>query len=60
MANGMIKINENRTIRYGYHEYVEAQCKSTNLIKFQEDAVEAYSLGVLRFMVEVFGSSGKA
>ncbi|KPI35374.1 putative fructose-bisphosphate aldolase [Cyphellophora attinorum] len=60
MANGMVKINENRTIRYGYHEFIEAECKSTDLIRVQEGAVEAYCKGVQRFMVDVFGSAGKA
>lgn len=60
MGLGMVKVNENRTIRDGYHRYLEQNSSRADLTKLQEEGVEIYSQGVERYMVEVFKSAGKA
>ena len=60
MANGMVKINQTRTARGYYHEYVEEHCKTAELTVLQVNAVDAYAKGVERYMIEVFKSAGKA
>lgn len=60
MKHGMVKINQNRSIRNEYHRYLAANSSLTELTRMQEEAVEQYSRGIERFMVEVFGSAGKA
>ncbi|CAH0046594.1 unnamed protein product [Clonostachys solani] len=60
MARGMVKVNQNRNVRNGYHEYIAENCTKVELTTLQVEAVEAYSKGVERLMVEVFSSAGKA
>lgn len=60
MNHGMAKINQNRTIREHYHNFMNDNGSRTDLTKLQEQAVEEYAKGVERYMVEVFGSAGKA
>ncbi|KAK7219158.1 hypothetical protein V2G26_007161 [Clonostachys chloroleuca] len=60
MARGMVKVNQNRNIRDGYHKYIAKNCNKVELTTLQVEAVEEYSKGVERLMVEVFDSAGKA
>jgi len=60
MACGMVKINQNRNVRDGYHAYIREHCANTDLTTLQEQGVEEYSKGVERLMVEVLQSAGKA
>lgn len=60
MAKGMVKINQNRTIRDKYHKFMAENGSKTELTTLQAQAVEEYSKGVERFMIEVFQSAGKA
>ncbi|KAF4814543.1 putative fructose-bisphosphate aldolase [Colletotrichum tropicale] len=60
MAKGMVKVNQNRNVRHGYHKYLEENCSKVELTKLQVQGVEEYSKGVERLMVEVLGSSGRA
>lgn len=59
MKHGMVKINQNRSIRHEYHQYLAANSTLTELTRLQEEAVEQYSRGIERFMVHVYGSAGK-
>lgn len=56
----MVKINQNRTIREEYHRFMSDNVSKMDLTRLQTHAVEEYSKGVERYMVEVFGSAGKA
>ncbi|CAI0653064.1 unnamed protein product, partial [Colletotrichum noveboracense] len=60
MAKGMVKVNQNRNVRNGYHKYLEENCSKVELTTLQAQGVEEYSKGVERLMVEVLGSSGRA
>lgn len=60
MKHGMVKINQNRSVRNEYHQYLAANSSLTELTRLQEEGVEHYSRGIERFMVDVFGSAGKA
>ncbi|CAG9938535.1 unnamed protein product [Clonostachys rosea f. rosea IK726] len=60
MARGMVKVNQNRNVRNGYHKYIAENCNKVELTTLQVEAVEEYSKGVERLMVEVFDSAGKA
>ncbi|KAJ5010034.1 putative fructose-bisphosphate aldolase [Colletotrichum sp. SAR 10_99] len=60
MAKGMVKVNQNRNVRNGYHKYLEENCSKAELTTLQVQGVEEYSKGVERLMVEVLGSSGRA
>lgn len=59
MKLGMVKINQNRNVRNEYHSFIEANCGKLDLTKLQEGAVEEYSKGIERLMVEVFKSAGQ-
>jgi len=60
MQRGMIKINQNRSVREEYHKYIAENCRVVELTKLQSQGVEVYSGGVQRMMVEVFKSAGRA
>ncbi|KAI8261276.1 putative fructose-bisphosphate aldolase [Colletotrichum sp. SAR11_239] len=60
MAKGMVKVNQNRNVRHGYHKYFEENCSKVELTTLQVQGVEEYSKGVERLMVKVLGSSGRA
>lgn len=60
MKHGMVKINQNTSIRNEYHRYLAANGSLTELTRIQEEGVEHYSRDIERFMIEVFGSAGKA
>ncbi|KAF2109636.1 fructose-bisphosphate aldolase [Lophiotrema nucula] len=60
MKHGMVKINENRSVRNGYHDFLTANAGKIELTAMQEKGVEIYSQGIERFMIEVFRSAGKA
>lgn len=60
MRLGMVKINQNRSVRNKYHEYLANFGGKGDLIALQENAVEAYSQDIERVMTEVFMSAGKA
>ncbi|KAE9570188.1 putative fructose-bisphosphate aldolase [Colletotrichum fructicola] len=60
MAKGMVKVNQNRNVRNGYHKYLEENCSMVELTTLQVQGVEEYAKGVERLMVEVLGSSGRA
>ena len=60
MKHGMVKINQNRSVRNEYHQYLAANSSVAELTRLQEEGVEHYSHGVERFMVDVFGSADKA
>ncbi|KAK7219408.1 hypothetical protein V2G26_007411 [Clonostachys chloroleuca] len=60
MARGMVKVNQNRNIRNRYYKYIAENCNKVELTTLQVEAVEEYSKGVERLMVEVFDSAGKA
>lgn len=60
MQRGMRKINQNRNVRNGYHQYIEQNCSKVELTTLQTEAVEVYSKDIERLMVEVLGSAGKA
>ncbi|KAF4508970.1 hypothetical protein G6O67_005286 [Ophiocordyceps sinensis] len=59
-ARGVIKINQNRNVRLGYHKYVEENCAKAELTELQTRGVEEYSKGIERMMVDVFDSAGAA
>lgn len=59
-AKGMVKINQNRTIREHYHKFMNENVSKLELTKLQTQAVEEYAKGIERYMVEVFDSAGKA
>ena len=58
MTHGIVKVNQNRNIRLGYHEYIEKNCGNVELTELQMQGVEEYAIGVER-MFEVFGSAGR-
>lgn len=60
MERGMVKVNQNRNVRNGYHKYMEENVAKVELTVLQAQGVEVYSQGVERLMVEVFKSAGKA
>ncbi|RAH77197.1 fructose-bisphosphate aldolase [Aspergillus japonicus CBS 114.51] len=60
MDHGMVKVNQNRNVRNGYHQYIEENAAKVELTTLQTQGVEIYSQGVERLMVEVFKSAGKA
>lgn len=60
MGLGMVKINQNRSVRNRYHETLARYGGKGDLIALQQDAVEAYSQDIERMMSEVLGSAGKA
>ncbi|KAL2670436.1 hypothetical protein Neosp_014224 [[Neocosmospora] mangrovei] len=59
MELGMVKVNQNRNVRDGYHKYIRENCDKVELTALQVQGVEEYSRGVERLM-EVLGSAGKA
>jgi fructose-bisphosphate aldolase class II len=59
MAHGVVKMNQNRNVRLGYHEYVEENCGKVELTELQSQGVEVYSKGIEE-MMHVFRSAGKA
>ncbi|RSL62289.1 hypothetical protein CEP53_004799 [Fusarium sp. AF-6] len=59
MELGMVKVNQNRNVRDGYHKYIRENYDKTELTVLQVQGVEEYSRGVERLM-EVLGSAGKA
>lgn len=59
-ARGVIKMNQNRNVRLGYHDYLEKNVGTAELTELQVRGVEEYSKGIERMMVEVFDSAGKA
>ncbi|RMJ09733.1 hypothetical protein BHE90_009062 [Fusarium euwallaceae] len=59
MELGMVKVNQNRNVRDGYHKYIRENCDKAELTALQVQGVEEYSRGVERLM-EVLGSAGKA
>ncbi|CAH0019837.1 unnamed protein product [Clonostachys rhizophaga] len=56
----LVEVNQNRNVRNEYHEYIAGNCTKVELTTLQVEAVEAYSKGVERLMVDVFDSAGKA
>lgn len=60
MARGMVKVNQNRSVRNEYHQFLAGNASSTELTSLQSRGVEEYSKGIERVMVEVFRSNGKA
>ncbi|WVW80704.1 hypothetical protein I302_102690 [Kwoniella bestiolae CBS 10118] len=59
MTMGMVKINQNRTVRENYMKFIGDNSSKLELTKLQEQGVEIYSREVERFM-GVAGSVGKA
>lgn len=59
MLLGMVKINQNRNVRLGYHKYIEDNCATKELTALQSEGVEVYSQEIER-MMHVFKSAGKA
>ena len=57
---GVVKVNQNRSVRNKYHEFLGSYGGKGDLIALQENAVEAYAQDIERVMTEVFMSSGKA
>lgn len=60
MSLGMVKVNQNKNVRYEYHRYLEENVGKVELTKLHMEAVEAYSGGIERLMVEVLKSAGRA
>ncbi|KAL1887460.1 hypothetical protein Sste5346_010209 [Sporothrix stenoceras] len=59
MEYGMVKINQNRNVRLGYHKFIEDNCATKELTALQNEGVEVYSQEIER-MMHVFKSAGKA
>ncbi|KAF4994517.1 hypothetical protein FDECE_13091 [Fusarium decemcellulare] len=60
MARGMVKVNQNRNVREGYHRYIQENCSKAELTTLQTRGVDEYSKGVERFMVECRPPTWKA
>ncbi len=60
MELGMVKINQNRSVRNKYQEFLSIYGGNGDLITLQENAVEAYSQDIDRAMTEILKSAGKA
>ncbi|ORY19778.1 fructose-bisphosphate aldolase [Clohesyomyces aquaticus] len=59
IENGMRKVNQNRTVRKKYMEFLAGESKSLELTQLQERGVQIYSEEIEAMMV-VLGSAGKA
>ena len=60
MSHGMVKINQNRTVREKYMKFLQEHAGKMELTQLHEKGVQIYSAEIERFMVEVAGSAGKA
>ncbi|KAF2184856.1 fructose-bisphosphate aldolase [Zopfia rhizophila CBS 207.26] len=59
IANGIRKVNQNRTVRTRYMKFLAEQSGKLELTKLQEEGVQIYSNEIER-MMNVLGSAGKA
>src|SRR4051794_8668595 len=60
MKLGVVKINENRTVRNRYMEFLAGNSGKMELTQLQMEGVEIYSQEIERMMRDVFMSAGRA